>query len=133
MYFFLIFGDNVEDVLGKWRFLALLLAADLAGNLLHILGAASSTIPCVGASGGISGIIAYYALKFPHARLGFLFRFYLLFKWVHMPAYAMFILWVGLQFVGTFMQLSGFSNVSALAHLGGAVMGLVFWVLTRKE
>jgi Zn-finger nucleic acid-binding protein len=64
VYFLLIFGDNVEDFLGRWRFLLLLLVATLAGDLAH-LATDARELPLVGASGGISGIIAFYALKFP--------------------------------------------------------------------
>ena len=132
LYFLLIFGDNVEDWLGKWRFILLIVCATLVGDVAHIMGNASSNTPCIGASGGISGIIAFYALKFPHVRLGFLMRVYLYFRWISLPAYVFFLLWVLIQFVGTWTQMSGFSNVAALAHLGGAGVGLVFWLATRK-
>lgn len=132
LYFFLIFGDNVEDFLGKWRFLLLLLLAALAGDCLHVLADARYTIPCVGASGGISGVIVFYALKFPHARLGFMFRS-LRFRWVHIPAWGALVLWMLLQILGTIEQLAGISNVSALAHLGGALTGFVFWLAWRKQ
>ncbi|MFC1499269.1 rhomboid family intramembrane serine protease [Verrucomicrobiota bacterium] len=129
MYFLLIFGDNVEDLLGKVRFLLLVFTATVVGGIFHILGDPSSAIPCIGASGGISGIIAYYALKFPKARLGFLFYF----RWVRMPAFLMFLLWVVLQLLGGYTQIEGASGVSYLAHLGGASVGVAFWILTRNE
>jgi len=133
MYFLLIFGDNVEDYLGRWRFVLLLLAATVAGDLLHIAADPRSTVPCIGASGGISGVLACYALAFPHARLGFLFRRYFYFRWVRMPAYAALILWVLLQLLGAYMQIHSISSVSALAHLGGAGMGVVFWLMFRRR
>ena len=64
---------------GRWRFVLLLAAADLFGNLLHVAGNPHSMVPCVGASGGISGVIAYYALRFPRARLGIMFSYWLYF------------------------------------------------------
>ncbi len=73
-YFLLVFGDNVEDDLGRWRYALLIAGAALFGDLLHILADPWATVPCVGASGGISGAIAFYALRYPHARLGFLWR-----------------------------------------------------------
>ena len=133
VYFLLAFGDNVEDYLGRWRYLALLLTAALIGDAFHVMADPASTIPCIGASGGISGVIAFYALKYPRARLGILMRFYFYFRWLRMPACAMFFLWVLLQFVGAWMQVSGYSNVSSLAHLGGAAMGFIFWIITRDE
>lgn len=132
VYFLLVFGDNVEDWLGKRRFILLLLCAALIGDVAHILANAHSTIPCIGASGGISGVMTFYVLKFPRVRLRFLMRIYLWFRWVSLPAYAMFALWALMQFFGTWAQLSGFSNVATQAHLGGAAVGIVFWLATRK-
>jgi membrane associated rhomboid family serine protease len=133
MYFFLVFGDNVEDFLGKLRFLALLVLSGLAGNALHIIGDPRSLTPCIGASGAISGVIAFYALKFPHARMGYLFRVYMIWRWVRFPAFVMFLFWVGLQVLGAIAQVSGFGSVSSLAHLGGAATGVLFWLATRNR
>jgi len=133
MYFLLVFGDNVEDSLGRLRFLLLLFTATVVGDAVHVLGEPASATPCIGASGGISGVIVYYAIRFPRARLGFLVRFYYIFRWIRMPAYGLLLLWLAMQIVGAMAQLSGFSNVSSLAHLGGASVGFMFWFLTRHE
>lgn len=132
LYFLLVFGDNVEDVLGRHRYGLLLVAATLAGNLVHWLAMPSSTVPCVGASGGISGVIAFYGLKFPQARLGFLFRYFVHFRWVQMPAWTALVLWLVWQIVGLSLELSGFSSVAATAHLGGAAVGFVAWLRWRQ-
>jgi membrane associated rhomboid family serine protease len=132
MYFLWIFGDNVEDRLGRWRYILLLVLSDFAGNLLHILGDPSSMVPCIGASGGISGVLAFYALKFPRARIALAVRYYYRLGLVRMPAYALFFVWLAIQGYGVWAQLNGFSPVSALAHIGGALTGFVFWVATRK-
>jgi membrane associated rhomboid family serine protease len=120
LYFFMIFGDNVEDQLGKGRFILLLLVSHVAGNALHATLDPRGDIPCVGASAGIAGVMAYYAIAFPHARLGFLFRF---FFWIRLRAIWWLALYVGLQFYGAWEQVGGLSNVSALAHLGGIAVG----------
>jgi len=133
LYFLLIFGDNVEDFLGRWRYGLLILGAALAGDFIHLLVSSNSTTPCVGASGGISGIIVFYALQFPKARLGFLFRYFVYFKWLHIPAWGALVLWLLLQALGVFEQLNGFSNVAATAHLGGAAAGLAFWLWWRHH
>ena len=65
VYFLMVFGDNVENDIGRWRYAALLLAATLAGGFLHIALDVRPLIPCVGASGGIAGVLTYYALRFP--------------------------------------------------------------------
>jgi membrane associated rhomboid family serine protease len=133
LYFLLIFGDNVEDFLGRTRYALLILAATLAGDIVHWLVAFNSTTPSIGASGGISGIIVFYALKLPQARLGFLFRYYWRFQWVQMPAWVALVLWLLMQTFGVFMQLSGFSNVAATAHLGGAAVGFALWMTWKKR
>jgi membrane associated rhomboid family serine protease/Zn-finger nucleic acid-binding protein len=63
MYFLFIFGDNVEDWLGSKQFLFLLLTAMVVGDIAHILGDPSSLAPCIGASGGISGVLAFYVFS----------------------------------------------------------------------
>jgi membrane associated rhomboid family serine protease len=133
MYFLLVFGDNVEDYLGRWRYLALLAGAALLGDVIHLAAEPRADIPMVGASGGISGVIAFYALQFPHARLGFMFRIFLFFRWVSFPAWLGLPAWVLLQLVGVFLQVYGASNVSALAHLGGAAVGVAAWAIWRDR
>jgi membrane associated rhomboid family serine protease/Zn-finger nucleic acid-binding protein len=133
VYFLLVFGDNVEDYLGRWRWLLLLFGAAIAGDVGHVLANPTSTVPCVGASGGISGVIAFYALKFPHARLGFMWGRWWYYSWVTLPAWGAFALWTVLQVAGAGFQLAGMSAVSAFAHLGGAAMGLLFWSFWRTR
>lgn len=133
MYFLIMFGDNVEDYLGKARYLLLIVGAAFVGDLAHIALDPRSTIPVIGASGGISGVLAFYILRFPKARLGILFRVFFYFRWIQMPAYAWGLLWVILQLLGAFQQVSGTSNVSALAHLGGAAVGVAFWWATANR
>ena len=131
-YFLLIFGDQVEDDLGQWRFAALLALAALAGDILHILGDPRSTVPCIGASGGISGIIAFYALRFPSARLGIMLRYFLIFRWIQFPAWAGFVAWLVLQIILAIEQVQGVTNVSALAHLGGCLVCVGAWGLWQS-
>ncbi len=139
LYFLLIFGDNVEDYLGRWRYVLLICAATIIGDLTHLLAALHSTVPCIGASGGISGIIVFYALQYPRARLSFLFHVYGRYStwwglhWLSMPAWVALILWLLLQTFGVVMQLSGFSNVAATAHLGGAATGWAMWLWWRSR
>ena len=100
---------------------------------MHVVGNAESAIPCIGASGGISGVLAYYALAYPHAKLGLMLRVGLLFKWIRFSARVMFLLWLLLQAFGVGMQYAGFSHVSAIAHLGGAAVGVLFWAMERRD
>jgi membrane associated rhomboid family serine protease len=135
LYFLLIFGDNVEDFLGRWRYVLLLLAATLTGDIVHVLLKPDSMIPCIGASGGISGVIVFYALQFPRARLSFLCRRYYGwgYNWWSIPAWAALALWLLMQTFTVVMQVRGFSNVAATAHLGGAATGFALWLWWRTK
>lgn len=126
LYFFMIFGDNVEDALGMNRYVVLLVLSALAGDIAHILIDPRSATPVIGASGGISGILAYYCLSFPKAKIGFLWWF----RWFRIPVGWMFFIWMTGQFIGAIKQVSGFGSVSSLAHLGGAIVGLLCWWTT---
>lgn len=123
LYFLLVFGDNVEDLIGRKRFLIVLFLSALAGDIFHAFAEPRGAMPTVGASGGISGIIALYALAFPHARLGLFIRFH----WISFSARIGFVIWVAFQLIGMFRQLDGTSNVSSLAHLGGCLIGVLYW------
>ena len=129
LYFLLVFGDNVEDILGKWRYLLLIFIASIMGDVAHVIADPASDIPCIGASGGISGIITYYALKFPKTRVGLIIYF----RWVRLPVLYVFIIWLVMQLFGVYLQMEGMSNVSALAHLGGVATGFAFWLKNRQS
>jgi len=134
MYFLFIFGDNVEDFLGHWRFLLLLLTATVLGDILHALIDTSSTIPSIGASGGISGVLLFYACQFPKARLGILLWWGWVYpQWFRVPVLVWMVLWIVLQFIGAAQEMSGIGAVAASAHLGGALAGILFWFATRAR
>ncbi|MEN6407222.1 MAG: rhomboid family intramembrane serine protease, partial [Thermoguttaceae bacterium] len=71
----------------------------------------------------------YYALRFPHAKVGFLFRYWFYFQWLRVPAIGALFFWFVLQLFYVYLQRQGVGNVAALAHLGGAVVGVVVWLL----
>ena len=134
IYFLLVFGDNVENFLRPFRYLGLIALAAFVGDLAHIAAEPQSQIPSVGASGGIAGVIAFYALKFPRVRLAFLMRWgFMWFRWIRMPVWFSLVLWILLQLVGAWQQKAGISSVSAFAHLGGAAVGFLVWLVWRKE
>ena len=134
MYFLLVFGDNVEDRLGGVSFILLLLAGHVAGMLAHACFEPNPHIPCVGASAGISAVLAFYAVTFPRVRLGFIFWLGLLFRWISMPAIVALVLYSLLQILGAWLQISGISSVSYLGHLGGLLVGLVaVWLYKARQ
>jgi membrane associated rhomboid family serine protease len=127
VYFLLLFGDNVEDYLGRLWFALLIVLAALLGDMMHIVFHPNSPTPTIGASGGISGVIAFYALRFPRAhlisRVGW-FPFQL-------SVWVWFLIWVGVQILGGVRELHGGVGVAYLAHLGGAAVGVLFYCQDR--
>jgi membrane associated rhomboid family serine protease/Zn-finger nucleic acid-binding protein len=133
MYFLLAFGHAVENFLRPLRYLALIALAAFIGDLAHIALDPRSQVPCIGASGGIAGFITFYALNFPRLRLAFLMRYgFVWFRWIRLPAWFIFVLWFLFQLIGTLEQKAGMSSVSSAAHLGGATVGLLAWLVWRK-
>ncbi len=131
MYFLLVFGDDVENFLRPLPYFMLIALAALVGDLVHIASNPASTVPCVGASGGIAGVITFYALAFPRAKIAFLWRSFFYFRWIRLPAWFVFVLWILFQIIGAYEQKIGISAVSSFAHLGGAAVGLVFFLVHR--
>lgn len=133
MYFLLAFGHAVENFLRPLRYLALIALAAFIGDLAHIALDPRSETPCIGASGGIAGVITFYALNFPRMRLAFLMRWgFVWFRWIRLPAWFVFVLWILFQIIGTLEQKAGMSSVSSAAHLGGAAVGILAWLVWRK-
>ena len=124
LYFLVVFGDNVEDTIGRKAFLLVLFSGTILGHALHWMIEPRGHLPTVGASGGISAIIALYALAFPHTRLGMLLKY----GWINFSARMGFFVWIGLQVLTVYLQVVGVSNVSALAHLGGCLAGVSYWL-----
>ena len=133
MYFLLIFGDNVEDALGKPLYLLLILASGLVAGLLHIIFFPTSTVPCIGASGFISGIIAAYAVFFPDVTISLCMRYLLIFRWFGIPAWGAFVLWILLQGIMAMVSFHIDAGVAFGAHLGGAIFGLAVGFLLRQR
>ena len=136
LYFFLLFGGEVEGVLGWWRFLVLIFASDFIGNMFDFVGDPRSDMPTIGASAGISGVLVFFACQFPRARIA-IFWWWLLWRghsgWIRLPAWTLFGVWFLLQIFGALNQMSGHGTVASLAHLGGVAAGLAFWFLWRKR
>jgi membrane associated rhomboid family serine protease len=131
MLFLWIFGNNVEDQLGEIKYLILYFAAGIAGSLLQVYINPTSTIPTLGASGAISGVLAAYVLYFPRARvLTFIVPFFIF----TLSAYIFIGYWIALQLLDAYLSLgvSG-GGVAFFAHIGGFVTGLILGLLFRPR
>jgi len=124
MLFLWIFGDNVEEVLGTVRYLLVYLLCGVAGTLAQIAFAPHSLIPTLGASGAIAGLMGAYIVWFPRNRVRVLFFNFL----TEMPAFLVIGAWIAIQLIqgyGSIGRLGEVGGVAYLAHLGGAVAGLL--------
>ena len=129
MLFLWIFGNNVEDKLGELKFLVVYFASGIAGSLLQIFITPDSTIPMLGASGAISGLLAAYVLYFPRARiLTFVVPFFIF----TLPAYVFIGYWIALQALNAFLNIGAIGGgVAFFAHVGGFATGLILALLLR--
>ncbi|HEX6739281.1 MAG TPA: rhomboid family intramembrane serine protease [Vicinamibacteria bacterium] len=124
MLYLWIFGDNIERRLGHLRFLFFYLACGIAAALAHILVNSGSSVPTVGASGAISGILGGYILLFPHNRVRVLTGYGV----AAVPAVFMLGLWILIQFVNGMGEIANTpetGGVAYMAHIGGFVAGLI--------
>ena len=131
MWYLWIFGDNVEDELGSLRFLGFYLAAGVVSALMHVLFNPGSSIPTVGASGAIAGVLGAYAYAFPKARVVTLVPIIFFFQIVALPALLVLGLWFVFQFFSAALSAGG--GVAWWAHIGGFVFGLAAMALLRRR
>ncbi|MBB4185872.1 rhomboid family intramembrane serine protease [Sinorhizobium terangae] len=128
MLFLWVFGDNVEDALGHFRFLVFYLLCAAAGALAHGLLDPASEAPLIGASGAISGVVAAYFLLHPKVRVWVLVLFRIP---LPLPAAIPLAFWIGQQFY--MLVVDPGSGVSWSAHVGGIVAGLLLVVALRRR
>jgi membrane associated rhomboid family serine protease len=124
LWFFWIFGNNVEDSMGRLRFVFFYLLCGLAAAASHILAQPASPVPTVGASGAISGIMGAYLLLYPHARVRMFFVIFI----VRVRAWIVLLYWFGTQVLSALPGLSTVrtdvsAGVAVWAHVGGFIAG----------
>ncbi|HEY8553744.1 MAG TPA: rhomboid family intramembrane serine protease [Burkholderiales bacterium] len=119
-----IFGDNVEDAMGHGRFLVFYFACGIVAALAQALPDPDSTIPMIGASGAISGVLGAYLLLYPRARVLVLIPLGFFSQIVHLPAIFVLGLWFLLQLVSSLFAEAGQGGVAFGAHIGGFIAGM---------
>jgi len=130
MLFLWIFGDNVEDFYGHFTYLFFYLVCGVGSGLLHVLFNLNSTVPALGASGAISGVMGAYVLLYPRARVLTLVFIFL----VPIPAVIILGYWFILQFLSAFSSLavSASGGVAWWAHVGGFLLGMLITSIARS-
>jgi membrane associated rhomboid family serine protease len=128
MLFLYIFGDNIEDEMGHWGYLAFYLACGLLSAVAHVLSAPYSAVPTVGASGAIAGVMGGYLLLYPKAKVDILIIFIVFFRILPIPAWIMLGLWLGMQLIGGVGADPDLGGVAYWAHAGGFFAGLILTI-----
>ena len=128
MLYLWIFGDNVEDRLGHFRYLLFYLLAGMAAGLTQVVLNPGSRLPTVGASGAIAGVLGAYLISFPRSRVVTFVPLFFLPWFVEIPAFAYLAFWFLLQLlegIGTLGMPTETGGVAVWAHVGGFVAGIV--------
>ncbi len=136
MWFLWIFGDNVEDRLGHARYLIFYVLCGVAASLVHVWVNPTSTVPTIGASGAIAGVMGAYVLLFPTARVVTLVPILFIPLFVEIPAMFFIGIWAFLQFAsGTFSLVTPRTagGIAWWAHVGGFAAGMVLLPILRKR
>ena len=138
MVFLWVFGPNIEDILGRGRFLLFYLLCGAAATLTQYAVAPDSRIPQIGASGAIFGVMGAYLVKFPTSRITTVGWFIILFSF-ELPAWLLLLYFIGLQFLSSIGSIAEVASqrggVAYFAHIGGffAGMALVSVLKTRQR
>ncbi len=126
MWSLYIFGDNVEDRLGHFRYLAFYLLCGLASGVSHLVINLHSQVPTIGASGAIAGVMGAYFVLYPRAKVLTLVPIFFFFYFFELPAF----LFLGIWFIFQFLSAAGASaqagGIAWWAHIGGFVFGIIF-------
>ncbi len=126
LWYLKIFGDNVEDYLGHGRFLLFYLLCGVIANLVQVFVDPASTVPTIGASGAISGVLGAYFISFPLAKVSTLIPIFFFVTVIEIPAMLFLGLWFFLQLQsGTASLYMTGTNVAWWAHVGGFAAGVI--------
>lgn len=137
MLYLWIFGDNVEDRLGHFRYLLFYILSGFGAALVQAFIHPYSPFPMIGASGAIAGVLGAYLLLFPYARVVTLVPFFFFLQVLEIPAFAFLFFWIFIQFlngtvaIGHASQITG--GVAWWAHIGGFFSGILLLMFFKKK
>ncbi len=135
LLFLWIFGNNIEDRLGRLAFLAFYLGAGIVASLVQIAITPTSTIPIIGASGAIAGALGAYLVLFPRARITSLVFLGFFYQLIDVPAVVVLLFWIALQVIDGIASLgvTDAGGVAFFAHIGGFLFGAGVAVVVRRS
>lgn len=136
--FLWVFGNNVEDSMGRARFVIFYLLCGLVAAGAHVLVDPTSPVPTVGASGAISGVLGAYLVLYPRVRVNLLIPIFIILQIISVPAWVVLIYWFVLQVITGLPQLMALrpeisGGVAVWAHIGGFVAGVVLIKLFENK
>jgi membrane associated rhomboid family serine protease len=135
MLYLWLFGDSVEDALGHGRVLVFYLVSGVVAAAAQTVMTPASSVPIVGASGAVSGVLGAYVVLFPYATVLTLVTFVVFFRVIRIPALIVLGFWIVVQFfngLGAF-QNPGEGGAAWFAHIGGFLAGIVFLLIIRPR
>ncbi len=130
MLFLWIFGDNIEDALGHFRYLLFYIICAILAGLAHYYMNIDSNGPLIGASGAVAGVMGAYVLLFPFARLWVIAKIVIPIP-LAIPAFWMLGVWILIQLFYAFVASDG--TVAWWAHVGGFVAGIIFAIILKRK
>ena len=131
MAYLYIFGDNIEDKLGKIKFIIFYVSCGIFAALSQALVDINSETPMIGASGAISGVLGAYLVLFPKKDIKVFLWFLIFIKIFRIPAMYVIGCWIFIQFFS--LNNSEESNIAYLAHIGGFIAGIILIIIFRKK
>jgi membrane associated rhomboid family serine protease len=132
MWFLYLFGNNIEDQLGHWKFLFFYLLCGVVAGLVQVITAPTSLVPMVGASGAISGVMGAYLVRFPRARILSLVFLGIFITAIPIPAAVFLGLWIAGQTIYAAMANPNLPGVAYFAHISGFVIGTIAMLLLSR-
>jgi membrane associated rhomboid family serine protease len=133
MWFLWLFGNNVEDSMGRFRFIVFYLLCGIGAAFAQVFVNPASMVPMVGASGAISGVMGAYVILYPHVRVYTLLPLGFFITTVALPAWVMLGYWMLLQVFGGFAATGEGGGVAFWAHIGGFVAGVALIKLFARK
>ncbi len=133
MLYLWIFGNNVEDSMGRFRFIVFYALCGLFAAVAHAYANRFSSVPMIGASGAISGVLGAYLLLFPRARVVTLVFFGFYVRTVQLPAMLVLGFWFALQFLNALLDSGSRGGVAWYAHVAGFVAGILLIGLFKRK
>ncbi len=140
MIYLWVFGGAIEDALGRRKYLFVYITCGVAGSLAHASVFPASTIPSIGASGSIAGVLGAFFVLRPHARIVTLFPLVIYWAMAEIPAALFLPVWFGMQFFNGFLMLASArgtqdaaAGVAWWAHIGGFAFGVALAALLRPR